>query len=65
MKNKIRIDEYKEMNGLSQRDLAESLGVHQTYISKLLREEKDVFILEKDDGTIEAIEEKKIGNTAA
>jgi predicted transcriptional regulator len=62
-----RIPLAKYLEGTSQAELAKAVGVHQTAISRMLRVNRPIFVIEHKNGTIELVEErvKKIGGQSA
>lgn len=61
--NRVLLTEFVRRH--RQAEVAEKLGVTQGAISKMLRSDRTIWVVEHPDGRIEAIEERRIGKSAA
>lgn len=60
---KVTLKEYLE--AASQKALAAKVGLTQAAISRMFRENRNVFVITRDDGTVQLREEKIIAQKSA
>jgi predicted XRE-type DNA-binding protein len=61
--NQIPIKTFLETTGISQKTLAKSVGLAQSAISKMIKTERNIFVLIREGGVIELREEKTVAKS--
>jgi predicted transcriptional regulator len=62
--NKYKLSEYLALPGNTQTALAKSVGITQGAVSQMLIKRRPVYVIVRDDGTVELEQVRKIGRVA-